>query len=133
MVRILNNFGLIILQFRQSFANATTSLELSQLGLLHEQMREDHQAVWDLCLDRLQETLHALARTGVDCVPRHPRFPVGHITNLSCRGEIAEVEQLLREFPAEETKRIFEMTPQVAVALSVQKRRLNLVRALRNA
>jgi hypothetical protein len=32
----------------------------------------------------------------------------GTITNLSCRGEIAEVEQLLKEFPAEETKRIFD-------------------------
>jgi uncharacterized protein YndB with AHSA1/START domain len=48
---------LVVLQFRQGLANSNTELELSHLGLLHEQMRDDHEAVWNICLDRLQETL----------------------------------------------------------------------------
>lgn len=48
---------LVVLQFRPSLAGSGTELELSHLGLLHEQMRDDHEAVWNICLDRLQETL----------------------------------------------------------------------------
>jgi Activator of Hsp90 ATPase homolog 1-like protein len=47
---------LVVLQFRPSLAGSGTELELSHLGLLHEQMRDDHEAVWNICLDRLQET-----------------------------------------------------------------------------
>lgn len=56
---------LVVLRFRHSFAKGASSLELTHLGLLHEQMRDDHQAVWNLCLDRFQETVHALLRTGI--------------------------------------------------------------------
>lgn len=48
---------LVVLKFRQGLANSNTELELSHLGLLHEQMRDDHEAIWDICLDRLEETL----------------------------------------------------------------------------
>jgi len=48
---------LVVLQFRPSLAGSGTKLELSHLGLLHEQMRDDHEAVWSICLDRLEETL----------------------------------------------------------------------------
>jgi len=48
---------LVVLQFRQRIAKSNTELELSHLGLLHEQMRDDHEAVWNICLDRLEETL----------------------------------------------------------------------------
>ena len=48
---------LVVLKFHQGLANSNTELELSHLGLLHEQMRDDHEAVWNICLDRLEETL----------------------------------------------------------------------------
>jgi len=48
---------LVVLKFRHGQANSNTELELSHLGLLHEQMRDDHEAIWDICLDRLEETL----------------------------------------------------------------------------
>jgi uncharacterized protein YndB with AHSA1/START domain len=48
---------LVVLQFRPSLAGSGTELELSHHGLLHEQMRDDHEAVWNICLDRLEEAL----------------------------------------------------------------------------
>ncbi len=48
---------LVVLHFRPGPAEGSSSVELSHSGLLHAQMRDDHQAVWDLCLDRLRETL----------------------------------------------------------------------------
>lgn len=48
---------LVVLKFRRGLANSNTELELRHLGLLHEQMRDDHEAIWDICLDRLEETL----------------------------------------------------------------------------
>jgi len=48
---------LLVLQFRPGLAGSNTELELSHLGLLHEQMCDDHEAVWNLFLDRLGQTL----------------------------------------------------------------------------
>lgn len=48
---------LVVLQFRPGLAGSNTELEISHLGLLHEQMRDDHEAIWNICLDRLEETL----------------------------------------------------------------------------
>ncbi|MBZ5546448.1 MAG: SRPBCC domain-containing protein [Acidobacteriia bacterium] len=48
---------LVVLQFRPGLAGSNTELKLSHLGLLHEQMRDDHEAIWNICLDRLEETL----------------------------------------------------------------------------
>jgi uncharacterized protein YndB with AHSA1/START domain len=48
---------LVVLQFRPNLAGSGTELELSHLDLLHEQMRDDHEAVWNICLDRLEEAL----------------------------------------------------------------------------
>jgi hypothetical protein len=47
---------LVVPQFRQGYAGSNTELELGHLGLLHEQMRDDHEAIWNICLDRLEET-----------------------------------------------------------------------------